>query len=377
MDAKGKSQRWIQMVRSVFFKEGGWRQATSLYLIGGFARDEGTARLVNGQLHINDLDFLVIVPRKDPLRMLALSRILRILNDGRFGCQIDLVIASRRELLDPRASILNYDVQQSHAWLWGEKFFSSTSYRRLDAHRILQSDALQLLLNRQASLMIAFSLLQEGKFEVHYLQVQLAKPLAAMMAAIQIAEQSYTLPIREQLAWIEAGRQEQSSKRLWKVFRDDRLLHLLQQTTEFKHEPQPKHFEPYETNIDTIARSYHLFLQAFLAHHYKQPEETDISDLVATMRSHQPTQIDLCAPSWWASRLRAHQQGVRTRPPGIGPHPQVDVYAAQLMWMSRHLRGSGDDWRKWIPWLKVEEDTNELSSLIGAWKASGYDCRLS
>jgi len=59
---KGESdsliERYIQIVRNLFLKEGGWRYATSLYLIGGFARDEGTYDLNNGRLHIyNDLDF--------------------------------------------------------------------------------------------------------------------------------------------------------------------------------------------------------------------------------------------------------------------------------------------------------------------------------
>ena len=107
--------RYIQIVRNLFLKEGGWRYATSLYLIGGFARDEGTYDLNNRRLRIyNDLDFLVIVPRKDPVRMLALRRIMQRLKDGRFGCQIDLIVTTDQELRDPAPLILNFDIQQAN-----------------------------------------------------------------------------------------------------------------------------------------------------------------------------------------------------------------------------------------------------------------------
>ncbi len=369
--------RYIQIVRNLFLKEGGWRYATSLYLIGGFARGEGTYDLNNGRLRIyNDLDFLVIVPRKDPVRMLALRRIMQHLNDGRFGCQIDLVVTTNQELRDPDPLILNFDIQQAHLWLWGEKIIESGLGRTLNPNEISRGDALQLLLNRQASLMIGLSMLRKADRNLPYLQVQLSKPLLAMMVAVQIMEGTYRVPVSDQLVWIEAHRNEKASDPLWRPFHDDRFFHLLRESVRFKQAPRPEHFAPYDKSAALISQSYYSFLKTFLAQHYNLPTDSSINDLIIAIRSVQPRQWDLFSIAWWGCRLHAGYRGIVTLPPGHRPHPQVDVYGSHLLWMSQFVEDHKHDWRRMVHWYRQVKSCDELEILIGAWRVSSYGCRL-
>jgi len=378
---KGESdsliERYIQIVRNVFLKEGGWRYATSLYLIGGFARDEGTYDLNNGRLHIyNDLDFLVVVPRKDPLRMLALRRIMHRLNDGRFGCQIDLIVATDQELRDPDPLILNFDIQHAHTSLWGEKIIESGLLRTLKPNEISRADALQLLLNRQASLMIGLSMLRKANPNLPYLQVQLSKPLLAMMAAVQVMEGTYRVPVSDQLEWIEAHLNEKPADPLWQPFHDNPFFRLLCESVKFKQSPRPEHFAPYDKSAALIAQSYFRFLKTFLAQHYNLPTDSSINDLIVAMRSHQPRHWDLFSIAWWRCRLHAGYGGIVTLPPGHRPHPQVDVYGSHLLWMSQLVEDHKQDWRSMLQWYRQVEPCDELEILIGAWRVSSYGCRL-
>ncbi len=364
-------------MRTVFLKEGGWRHARSLYLIGGFARDEGTCGFVNGRLRVyNDLDFLVIVRRRCPLRMLALHRIGRRLNDGRFGCQIDLVVVPADELADPPPTLLQFDMQQHYVWLWGQRVFESGGARRLTPDRLSPGDALQLLLNRQASLMIGLSLLRQDPVDGPYLQVQLSKPLFAMMSAVLIAERRYVVPVRRQLELIEADRRQRRSEPLWQVFQDEQVMDLLRVAVRFKHEPKPEHFVPFEENIETIARSYHDFVKTFVAHHYGLPTDGPIGALVDAFCAQQQRRLDILSPPWWACWWRSRSVGLRARRPTYAAHPQVDVYAAHLLWMTQHVTGRPQPWRAALPAARSCPQRDELDVLIDAWKVSGYGCAI-
>lgn len=352
MDPLVEVRQWILIAMNVFLREGGWRSAKSLYLIGAFARDEGTYRRINGQLRIyNDLDFLVVVPYKTPRRMLSLNRIHRKLNDGRFSCSIDLLVVSQRELQDPPPIILHYDIQQSHEWLWGERLLGKELCRILPKDSLSRSDAVQLLLNRLASLIIGLSMLQQKTFDDCYLQVQLSKPLLAMMAAMQVKARCYQVSVKDQLAW---------AKQQWQ---DAKLLNLMDTAVQFRHDPQLEHFQPYKQTASTIAKYYFTFLKDYISGHYGTSPDS-LESLIVAMRAAQPRQWDMLSPSWWASRLRAARIEVKVRRPTYGPHPQVDVYESLLRWMAQYLDN---------PELINIDDTKLL---INLWKVSGYDCAI-
>jgi hypothetical protein len=200
-------------------------------------------------------------------------------------------------------------------------------------------------------LIIGLSLLASGSPDHTYLQVQLSKPLLAMMAAAQVEAGCYQVAARDQLRWMQT-RVEAAG-----------LLELLQTAVDFRHAPSPEHFQPFDQTAATIAGHYFEFLTAFMGRHYGAPTQ-ELPSLITAMQNHQPKQWDLIAPSWWACRLRARAAGLRARRPGRGPHPLIDVYAAHLRWMERYVAG------------EVHLDADELKNMIQAWKISGYDCKL-
>jgi hypothetical protein len=362
-------QQMTDTVRNAFLKEGGWRHAKSLYLIGGFARGEGTYEITNGRLIIyNDIDFLVIVPRKSPLALFSISRIQNRINDGRFPFQVDLVVESIQELRQPNPTIQNYDIQNAHKHIWGESFFKNETYYRLPMESVSPADALQLLLNRQASLMIGFAELNKAKRkDIRYLQVQLSKSLCAMLAALTISEGCYQIRAKDQMKWLHSQLKNHEEGGLWEIFQDKELLSLLEANEVFRHTPDRNHFEPFWTTINYIAKQYHAFLFAYMKWHYKLSPESEWKKTLDAFRLAQPMQWDLVSLSWWASWFRRQEACLTIRWPSHAPHPQISVYLDHLSWLHGYVFGSRGDKSKQL---------QELENLISLWKASGYGCHL-
>ena len=61
MHSEALLRHYSHFIRNAFLLEGGWRYAQSLYIIGGFARGEGTIEAFGDRLRIyNDFDCLVV-----------------------------------------------------------------------------------------------------------------------------------------------------------------------------------------------------------------------------------------------------------------------------------------------------------------------------
>jgi len=380
IETQQQIRRYLATIRNAFLKEGGWQAASSLYLIGGFARGEGTCDLHQGRLRIyNDLDFLVIVPHKSPQRMVRLYQILKRLNNGRFDFRIDFIISTKSELRSPPPLIVHYDIQQNHEWQWGENFFETESVSPLHPKVISKADVLQLLLNRQASMLIGLSLLKQTNPSTTYLQIQLSKPLSAMLAAVQITNGVYTSSVMSQLEWVKDHRDRFKSDPMWKPFQNEQIMRLLEEFETFKRAPQSGHFSPLKENAQVIAENYHLFLRNYMTRFYELSADVSTEALMSHFCSKQPYQWDLLTPDWWVCRLRT---GIQARVLKPGPHLHIGAYAAHFVWVAQFLSSQVSEdsgasrWSDWISWYDADSQMNDCDRLIQAWKVSGYGCRV-
>jgi hypothetical protein len=294
--------------------------------------------------------------------LLAIHRLQRVVNDGRFSFQVDLVVESESELLSPSATIQNYDIQHGHALLWGADFFGKEKAGKLVRGGISKSDALQLLFNRQGSLLIGLLGLAMPDYDEEYMQVQLSKPLLAMMAALLVYEGEYTARASEQLVAVEAGIRRNRDRALWKSFEDDAIMNLLRTAVAFKEKPEKQHFQPFNSTAKQIAKHYCHFLKKCMILQYGLSESSDTAMAVAAFVNAQPVAPSLMRPGWWAARLRGGHPGVG----GRSVHPQVEVYARQFRWLSDQANSDSIHSR----------DNGQLADLVAEWKVSGFGCSL-
>ncbi len=368
-------RRRIDMVRNVFLAEGGWRLASSLYLIGGFARGEGTWDIHRGKLRIyNDLDLLAVIRRRTPGTLLRLHRIARRLNDGRFDHTVDLEIASLPTLLRPPSTLLETDLRASPRLLWGEDPLAGLGGSA--GGEIRPGDALQLLFNRQASALYGLRLLSREPLNIPYLQVQICKPLLAMMAATLALEGRYVSLASDQLSALLQLLPRQSSDPLWQAFRSPRTLELLETAVRFKSNPEAGHFEPFGETLDEVLRIYQSHLFAALARLCEEPSTGPPERLLKTFRRRQPRSFRLLSLPWWAHAVRSRQAGVSTSLPRVDVHPQVDVYIAHTRWLADFLDGASPSQLGHSRLLAGRSHEERLESLIRSWQASGFGCRL-
>ncbi|MDY6822548.1 MAG: nucleotidyltransferase domain-containing protein [Thermodesulfobacteriota bacterium] len=373
-------QNYCNIIRNVFLKEGGGRYAVALYLIGGAPRSELTCAVVRGRLKIyNDLDILVIVKKKSIQCLLKMRRIQQAVNDGRFGFQVDLVIESFEELVDPEPTIQNYDIQNYKQWLWGEDIYACSRHRPriLDPSKIYVADGLKLLFNRLGSLLIGLKELNKSSPKPEYVQVQLSKPLFAMMISLLISEGLYNGRVTEQFKIVCRQKTMEHSHSLWEILDDD-MMALLQMAVVFKKTPEPGHFRPFQVYADFIGKYYYLFLLRFLAWAYDAPDATEEDAILLAFRQHQPVQVDIVSSSWWVAVARYVQTGKsKVRFPSQSVHPLVDVYCEMVRWLGSYVSKTGDaDCSDSVHGI-TQKSIEELSALIEKWRNSAYGCKLS
>ncbi|MCA9806279.1 MAG: hypothetical protein KC777_30130 [Cyanobacteria bacterium HKST-UBA02] len=365
----------ISMIRSVFLKEGGWRAARALYLVGGFARGEGTADLHRGNLRIyNDVDLLAVAPRKTPSVLARLWRVARRLNDGRFDHAVDLELATADEIRRTPSSIREFDLRSGSRLLWGQDFLAGLPDS--GAWSLRQGDLVQLLFNRLASLLFG---LRESAIPVPripYLQVQISKPLLSMMAVTLGLEGRYVTDIEEQFHPLESAPGTKGTAPLRLLLGQPEVKGLLEAAVEFKRRPKPDHFLPYGSSLRIVAGSFHGFILRCLQDVYSAGEGCSAQAPVTAFRNRQPEGWRLFTRAWWVQSIRAVQAGLRPAPSGWGPHPEVDVYSALALWIDEHVRQEPTRWQKYARANRSEDPLEEIEILLKKWKSAAFDCRL-
>ncbi|MDP6057393.1 MAG: hypothetical protein QGH33_00810, partial [Pirellulaceae bacterium] len=178
----------------------------------------------------------------------------------------------------------------------------------------------------------------------------------------------------DQLELIETRRSDQRNHALWEVFANDRLMSLVREAVEFKHQPRCDHLTPFAETTETVARAYYDFVVKFIVRHYGCDDSPAVTELAVCMDRHQPRQLDLLSAGWWACCLRARSNRLKARWPRVAPHPQIGVYAASLLWMAQYVSTRPHDWRRWLPVSGRDDDGLDL--LIRAWRICGYGCRI-
>ena len=241
---------------------------------------------------------------------------------------------------------------------------------------VSQSDALQLLFNRQASLLIGFAELSKTQPDISYLQVQLCKPLFAMMCALLIGERRYVVRVNDQLDLIQIERSSHKNDLLWKIFQNEKVMSLMRTAVDFKHDPKPNHFKSFARSIETIASNYHRFMIMFIMHHYGIPQNSSLEEVIRFFSDHQPLQTDIISPGWWACWLRSRAVDVHVRFPRRASHPQVTTYINHTLWMAKYLSHKTSNQTGSVHDLQFNNLKKDLHKLINTWEVSGYGCRL-
>ncbi|MEM0912991.1 MAG: hypothetical protein AAGK09_00095 [Planctomycetota bacterium] len=338
---------------NTFLKLGGWRYADALYLIGGFARGEGLARIERGRLEVlNDIDLLAVVGRPSLRRLIGLTALIRRWKRLAQGGVIDLVVKSKADVLAEPRTIAHADLRHDHCWLWGKPILALTP--RAESFCLDRGDALQLLMNRQASLMHGILALSDADNH-DWVRVQVAKPLFAAMAAALVFTDAYHPSLLEQRRRIDTI----PSGPLSPLLRQDVFLRHLDESMRFRADPAAVHAAATQESLHEVGVWYCQFVRASMSMHYGQAADAPLDVLIRAMRSRQPRQFDLRLLGWWACWRGGH-----ARWPRVDVHPLVDVYAAHLRWMSA--------------WLQQPQsaDRRQLGRLLDRWSFSAYGCRL-
>lgn len=197
--------------------------ALAVILTGGFSRGEGSAW---DDAPLNDYDLVVV--RGSPIPRDGLYDKLSHDLEGELGLHVDLLPAWHRRLRRAGAKIFWYETREAGKVIWGPPDLLRTTLPPVAPHAIPREEAVRLLFNRAAGLLLAYP--GPGRpFEPRATLIQSSKALLACIEARLLLAGRYHWSARERL--LRFDRIVAAEPRL------ERLLRAAEWATRFKLDP--------------------------------------------------------------------------------------------------------------------------------------------